>query len=101
MTNPLLCFLYGFQVAQYIGEMCRFLLAAPVKPEEKDHNVRLIFGNGMRPQIWQAFVDRFNIKQVGEFYGATEGNCNMSEFSFIEGGFLDESCLRVQTLRTG
>lgn len=66
------------QVAQYIGEICRFLLATPEKPEEKAHKVRLIVGNGMRPQIWQSFVDRFNIQDVGEFYGSTEGNCNMS-----------------------
>uniref|UniRef100_A0A2C9GPK7 long-chain-fatty-acid--CoA ligase n=1 Tax=Anopheles arabiensis TaxID=7173 RepID=A0A2C9GPK7_ANOAR len=41
------------------------------------HKVRLIFGNGLRPQIWPQFVERFNIPRVAEFYGATEGNANI------------------------
>lgn len=69
-----------FQVAQYIGEICRFLLAVPPSPNDKGHKVRLIFGNGLRPQIWKPFVERFCVKQVGEFYGATEGNSNLGKF---------------------
>jgi solute carrier family 27 fatty acid transporter 1/4 len=38
-----------------------------------------MFGNGLRPQIWAEFAKRFNIKVISEFYGATEGNCNISE----------------------
>uniref|UniRef100_A0A1B6DSZ8 long-chain-fatty-acid--CoA ligase n=2 Tax=Clastoptera arizonana TaxID=38151 RepID=A0A1B6DSZ8_9HEMI len=71
------CIKYECTVAQYIGEMCRYLLASPERPEEKLHKVRLVFGNGLRSQIWNQFVNRFNIKQIGEFYGATEGNANM------------------------
>jgi solute carrier family 27 fatty acid transporter 1/4 len=37
----------------------------------------MVFGNGLRPQIWPQFVKRFNIKRVAEFYGATEGNANI------------------------
>jgi solute carrier family 27 (fatty acid transporter), member 1/4 len=66
-----------FQAAQYIGETCRYLLSASEKPEDKEHCVRIMFGNGLRPQIWTNFVTRFNIKQIGEFYGATEGNSNI------------------------
>lgn len=68
---------YECTVAQYIGEMCRYVLAVPRKPEEGDHKLRLIFGNGLRPQIWTEFVERFNIPRVAEFYGATEGNANI------------------------
>ncbi|XP_054275215.1 long-chain fatty acid transport protein 4-like [Macrosteles quadrilineatus] len=71
------CIKYKCTVAQYIGEMCRFLLAAPDAECQKSHAVRLVMGNGLRPQIWQDFVSRFNIREVGEFYGSTEGNCNM------------------------
>jgi len=28
----------------------------------------------LRPEIWDEFQDRFNIPEVGEFYGSTEGN---------------------------
>ncbi|XP_046679982.1 long-chain fatty acid transport protein 4 [Homalodisca vitripennis] len=71
------CIKYNCTVAQYIGEMCRFLLASPERPEQTAHKVRLIIGNGLRPQIWSAFMERFHIQEVGEFYGSTEGNCNM------------------------
>jgi solute carrier family 27 fatty acid transporter 1/4 len=63
-----------------LGELCRFLLAQPVRPEEREHKIRLIMGNGMRAEIWNEFVNRFNIPKVAEFYGATEGNCNMTNF---------------------
>jgi solute carrier family 27 fatty acid transporter 1/4 len=59
--------------------MCRYILAVPPKPEDKQHKLRLIYGNGLRPQIWTAFVERFNIPCVAEFYGATEGNANIGK----------------------
>ncbi|KAB0797360.1 hypothetical protein PPYR_08354 [Photinus pyralis] len=71
------CKKYNCTVAQYIGEMCRYILAVPPKPSDTDHSVRLIFGNGLRPQIWTEFVERFHISNVSEFYGATEGNANI------------------------
>ena len=30
-----------------------------------------------RPDIWNAFQDRFAIPEVGEFYGSTEGNISL------------------------
>ena len=57
--------------------MCRYILATPSSENDKSHKIRTIFGNGLRPQIWPQFVQRFNIPKVGEFYGATEGNANI------------------------
>nr|AKN21615.1 slc27a-1 [Schmidtea mediterranea] len=71
------CIKYKATVVQYIGEICRYLLCQPIRPEENQHNVRLAFGNGIRPQIWVEFQTRFKIKQIGEFYGATESNANI------------------------
>jgi solute carrier family 27 fatty acid transporter 1/4 len=34
-------------------------------------------GNGLRAQIWQEFTRRFQIPQIAEFYGSTEGNVGM------------------------
>ena len=65
-------------MAQYIGETCRYLRATAPRPEERAHKIRLMYGNGLRPQIWAEFVKRFNIAQISEFYGATEGNANIS-----------------------
>ena len=76
--NPKKCNV--FQAAQYIGEICRYLLSAPETPEEKTHNVQVMFGNGLRPQIWEIFEKRFNIQRIGEFYGATEGNSSVGMF---------------------
>lgn len=68
---------------QYIGEICRYLLAQPRKPEDRQHRVRVAFGNGLRPQIWRDFQTRFNIERIGEFYGATEGNANISKLHYL------------------
>ncbi|XP_034107092.1 long-chain fatty acid transport protein 4 [Drosophila albomicans] len=69
-------------VAQYIGELCRYLLATPYakagqQSQQPQHQLRLMYGNGLRPQIWTQFVTRFGIPQIGEIYGATEGNSNL------------------------
>ena len=58
----------------YIGELCRYLLNQPPKPTDRAHKVRVIVGNGLRPEIWQEFTTRFGIKRVVEFYAASEGN---------------------------
>ena len=56
---------------QYVGEMCRYLLSSPVSPDDKNHNLRLAFGNGLRPDVWNKFRDRFGVGVIAEFYGAT------------------------------
>lgn len=58
----------------YIGELCRYLLNRPTEPREHDHNLRVAVGNGLSPDIWQAFQRRFGVPIVREFYGSTEGN---------------------------
>jgi fatty-acyl-CoA synthase len=58
----------------YIGELCRYLLNQPPKPTDRAHKVRLIAGNGLRPEIWDEFTARFGIARVCEFYAASEGN---------------------------
>lgn len=59
----------------YIGELCRYLLNNPVQENDKDHQIRAIIGNGLRPDIWMEFKERFNIEHINEFYGASE--CNL------------------------
>ncbi|WP_197381985.1 long-chain-acyl-CoA synthetase FadD6 [Mycolicibacterium mengxianglii] len=58
----------------YIGELCRYLLNQPEKPTDRSHKVRVIAGNGLRPEIWDQFTSRFGIQRVAEFYAASEGN---------------------------
>ena len=62
---------------QYIGELCRYLLAAPPQADDRDNPLRLIVGNGLRAEVWQAFEQRFAPGQVIEFYAATEGTFSL------------------------
>ena len=64
----------------YIGELCRYLLNVPEGPLDRAHRIRLICGNGLRPDIFQTFSKRFGIKHIREFYGATEGNIALFNF---------------------
>ncbi|XP_073909598.1 long-chain fatty acid transport protein 1 isoform X3 [Castor canadensis] len=59
------CVKYNCTVVQYIGEICRYLLKQPVRDAERRHRVRLAVGNGLRPAIWEEFVQRFGVRQVG------------------------------------
>ena len=65
---------YECTMFQYIGELCRYLLNAPTHPNETRHKIRLCNGNGLRPDIWTDFQERFRIPRVIEWYAATEGN---------------------------
>ena len=58
----------------YVGELCRYLLAQPPCPEERNNSLDRVFGNGLRPDIWMDFKERFGISRVCEFYGSSEGN---------------------------
>jgi fatty-acyl-CoA synthase len=64
----------------YIGELCRYLANQPASDEDRNHKIRLIFGNGLRPDVWDDMMDRFKVGGVLEFYGATEGNVSLFNF---------------------
>jgi fatty-acyl-CoA synthase len=64
----------------YIGELCRYLLNSEPSPQDRAHRIRLICGNGLRPDIWTEFVKRFGISKIREFYAATEGNIALFNF---------------------
>lgn len=60
----------------YIGELCRYLLNREPSEQDRDHQVRVVIGNGLRPEIWMEFKERFGIERICEFYGASE--CNLA-----------------------
>lgn len=70
----------GATAFAYIGELCRYLLNQPEHPLERSHRIRTGFGNGLRPEIWQDFFDRFGIPHLAEFYGSTEGNVSFANY---------------------
>jgi fatty-acyl-CoA synthase len=63
---------------QYIGELCRYLLHTKFYAHEIDHRIRMCCGNGLRPNIWDDFKNRFRIPRILEFYAATEGTVSLS-----------------------
>lgn len=65
---------YNTNLLIYIGEMCRYLMNTPEKPDDADNPLHTMTGNGMRPDIWMPFKKRFGIRRISEFYGASEGN---------------------------
>ncbi len=68
------CRQHGVTVFQYAGELCRYLVQTPERPNDPVHSVRLALGNGLRPDVWPEFQRRFAIPKIVEFYGATAGN---------------------------
>ena len=62
---------------QYIGELCRYLLASPPQAQETRHALRLCCGNGLRAEVWEEFQRRFRIPQILEYYAATEGSFSL------------------------
>jgi fatty-acyl-CoA synthase len=62
---------------QYIGELCRYLLHAPPSANETRHRIRMACGNGLAPEVWDRFKDRFSIPQIFEFYASTEGGVSL------------------------
>ena len=65
---------------QYIGELCRYLLNAPISPSERKHRLRLCCGNGLGGDIWPKFKERFQVPHILEFYAATEANFSLYNF---------------------
>ncbi len=64
----------------YIGELCRYLLNHAPSEDERRHNLRLAFGNGLSADVWAELKPRFKVPAVLEFYGSTEGNVSMFNF---------------------
>ncbi|EMR71211.1 putative fatty acid transporter protein [Eutypa lata UCREL1] len=65
----------------------RYVLAdAGLRPLDRGHNVKVAWGNGMRPDIWEPFRERFGIDCIYELYAASDGmlqslNANRGPFS--------------------
>ncbi len=62
---------------QYIGELCRYLLHAPLSANESAHRIRMACGNGLAPEVWDGFKNRYSIPQIFEFYASTEGGVSL------------------------
>ncbi|XP_076811650.1 long-chain fatty acid transport protein 2-like [Clavelina lepadiformis] len=69
------CRKYNVTVIQYIGETMRYICNQPPTTRDRDHKIRIAFGNGLRPDVWKTFLERFGSQiRIVEFYAATESN---------------------------
>lgn len=74
-------------VIVYVGETARYLLAAPPSPAtDRNHRVRCMYGNGLRPDVWDKFRERFGVPEVAEFFNSTEGIFGL--FNYDRGPYL-------------
>jgi len=71
---------HGATCFVYIGELCRYLLNTPRKADDYKNPLVTIMGNGLRPDVWHEFKERFGISRVSEFYGSSEGNVAFLNF---------------------
>jgi acyl-CoA synthetase (AMP-forming)/AMP-acid ligase II len=72
-------------IIQYVGELCRYLVNAKPHPLERKHIVEMAWGNGMRPDVWEKFRERFNIPVIHELYAASDGTGK--SFNYNRGPF--------------
>ena len=63
---------YGVTAMIYVGEVWRYLHSAARKDDDAINSLRVIAGNGLRPDIWEDVVQRFGIQLVVEHFGCTE-----------------------------
>ncbi|KAL2872323.1 putative bifunctional fatty acid transporter/acyl-CoA synthetase (FAT1) [Aspergillus lucknowensis] len=66
----------------YIGELCRYLVATPPSPYDRNHSCIVAAGNGLRGEIWDRFRERFGVPEIREFYRSTEGVAKFDNFGF-------------------
>ena len=58
----------------YVGELCRYLSFQEPCDEELNNPISKMVGNGLRPDLWDTFRNRFNVDRICEIYGASEAN---------------------------
>ena len=58
----------------YVGELCRYLSFQEPCTEEINNPLSKMVGNGLRPDLWDTFRNRFNVERICEIYGASEAN---------------------------
>lgn len=79
------CIKYNVTAIGYVGELCRYLVNQPESSLDKRHKVKIMIGNGLRPDVWGQFKNRFNIERIMEFYSASESNVGMINLLNFDG----------------
>lgn len=64
----------------YVGEVCRYLIAAPPSEFDRKHKCIVAIGNGLSGDVWTKFQERFGIKEIREVYRSSEGLYKFDNF---------------------
>ena len=56
----------------HIGELWRYLINVSEQPNDFQNPLEVIFGNGLKTDIWRRLLNRFCILHIIEHFGATE-----------------------------
>ncbi|CAM9251362.1 unnamed protein product [Ectocarpus sp. 8 AP-2014] len=71
------CVAHRCSVVQYIGEVARYLVNSNEADLDQQCSIRVAFGNGLSPDVWRRFQQRYHVQRICEFYASTEGNVAM------------------------
>ncbi len=63
---------YGATEFNFIGAVGRILCARPEEEFHPEHAIRVAYGAGITPDVYQTFTGRFNVPHVIDGYGLTE-----------------------------
>jgi crotonobetaine/carnitine-CoA ligase len=63
----------GATIFRHLGEMLAVVCAQPTGPADQDHQLRLAYGAGARPEVAARFTARFGVPTV-DGYGLSETN---------------------------
>ncbi len=63
---------YGVTEFNFIGAVGRILCARPQEEFRPEHTIRVAYGAGITPDVYEAFTRRFKIPYVLDGYGLTE-----------------------------
>lgn len=65
------CRTYGVTHIHYLGGVLPMLLKQPARPDDREHGVRIAWGGGCPPEVWDVFATRFGV-EMREGYGLSE-----------------------------
>lgn len=68
---------FGATYMNYVGKPLTYILATPETPDDKNHRLRLVFGNEAAERDIGRFRDRFGVV-VQDAYGSTETGANVT-----------------------
>ncbi len=67
-----ICRKYNVTEFNTLGAMIPILMKQPERPNDKEHNVKIVLSAACPKEVWEAFINRYNIT-IREFYAATDG----------------------------